>query len=213
MFTVFENRRKLIIASQASYVYILSGQKFTVKWSIWRSNSINRQVSFKRTKMSGKCPNWKIQLRHLYCMHSCPQLWPQNLFKHSKVAKHTLFVLMIVYIIPRHDPKLVFVIFNIYYSKMSHDDHILWYGGGKILESSRMMIRVSSSTTSAVISYNIHTSTQYTYICVSKKGGRDIHGVGGWRFGQTSWLDGPCNNNMYFGDKKQSEANLEEWFC
>ena len=115
-----------------------------------------------------------------------------------------------IYIIPRHDPKLVFVIFNIYYSKMSHDDHILWYGGGKTLESSRMMIRVSSPTTSAVISYNIHTSTQYTYICVSKKGGRDIHGVGGWRFGQTSWLDGPCNNNMYFGDKKQSEANLEE---
>ena len=54
------------IASEASYVYILSGQKLiksAKKWSIWRvfktwtlrSNSVTRQVSFNRTKIGGKC--------------------------------------------------------------------------------------------------------------------------------------------------------------
>ena len=30
------------------------------KWSI----SVTRQVNFKRTKIGGKCQNWKIQMRH-----------------------------------------------------------------------------------------------------------------------------------------------------
>ena len=50
------------IASEASYIYILSGQKFILKgkngqflkiWSL-RSNSVTRQVSFNRTKIGGK---------------------------------------------------------------------------------------------------------------------------------------------------------------
>ena len=60
------------IASEASYVYILSGQKliknakmvhfgeFLKTWSL-RSNSVTRQVSFNRTKIGGKCQNSKIQ--------------------------------------------------------------------------------------------------------------------------------------------------------
>ena len=64
------------IASEASYVYILSGQKliknakkmvhfgeFLKTWSL-RSNSVTRQVSFNRTKIGGKCQNWKIKMRH-----------------------------------------------------------------------------------------------------------------------------------------------------
>ena len=49
------------IASEASYIYILSGQKFMknangeflINWSL-RSNSITRQVNFNRTKIGGK---------------------------------------------------------------------------------------------------------------------------------------------------------------
>ena len=64
------------IASEASYVYILSGQKFILKmpkmvnldeflktWSL-RSNSVTRQVNFNRTKISKKCQNSKIQIQH-----------------------------------------------------------------------------------------------------------------------------------------------------
>ena len=63
------------IASEESYVYILSGQKliknaknalfgeFLKTWSL-RSNSVTRQVSFSRTKIGGKCQNSKIQMRH-----------------------------------------------------------------------------------------------------------------------------------------------------
>ena len=65
---VFENHRKSLIASEASYVYILSGQKMIKNakngpfrrvfetWSL-RSNSVTRQVSFNRTKIGGKCQN------------------------------------------------------------------------------------------------------------------------------------------------------------
>ena len=48
------------IASEASYVYILNGQKFmknTIFWSL-RSNSVTRQqVTFNRTKIDGKDQN------------------------------------------------------------------------------------------------------------------------------------------------------------
>ena len=58
------------IASEASYVYILSGHKlnkntkmvhfdeFLKIWSL-QSNSVTRQVSFNRTKIGGKCQNAK----------------------------------------------------------------------------------------------------------------------------------------------------------
>ena len=52
------------IASEASYIYILSGQKFILKrqkWSIlasfWKSNSVTRQVNFNWTRIGGKCQN------------------------------------------------------------------------------------------------------------------------------------------------------------
>ena len=56
------------IASEASYVYILSGQKLinnakcsilTSFWQTWslRSNRVTRQVIFNRTKIGGKCQN------------------------------------------------------------------------------------------------------------------------------------------------------------
>ena len=63
------------IASVASYVYILSGQKFIKNakngqfgeflktWSL-RSNSVTRQVSFDRTKIGRKCQTSKIEMRH-----------------------------------------------------------------------------------------------------------------------------------------------------
>ena len=63
------------IASEASYVYILSGQKLIKNakngsfwrvfktWSLW-SNSVTRQVSFIRTKIGEKCQHLKIQMRH-----------------------------------------------------------------------------------------------------------------------------------------------------
>ena len=64
------------IASKASYVYIiLSGRKFIKNakngpiWGVFenlslRSNIATRQVSFNMTKISGKCQNSKIQMRH-----------------------------------------------------------------------------------------------------------------------------------------------------
>ena len=63
-------------ASEASYVYILSGQKslfempkmvnfdeFLKIWSL-RSNSVTRQMSFDRTKIGWKCRNLKIKMRY-----------------------------------------------------------------------------------------------------------------------------------------------------
>ena len=37
--------------------------EFLKTWSL-RSNRVTRQVSFNRTKIGGKCQNWKIQMRH-----------------------------------------------------------------------------------------------------------------------------------------------------
>ena len=37
--------------------------EFLKTWSL-RSNSVTRQVSFNRSKIGGKCQNWKIQMRH-----------------------------------------------------------------------------------------------------------------------------------------------------
>ena len=56
MNTIFENHRKVSfnIASEASYVYILSGQKFienATNGLFWRLKSVTRQISFNRTKM------------------------------------------------------------------------------------------------------------------------------------------------------------------
>ena len=60
------------IASETSYVYILSRQKFIKNgqsgeflksWSL-RSNCVTRQVNSNRTKIGGKCLNRKIQMRH-----------------------------------------------------------------------------------------------------------------------------------------------------
>ena len=62
------------ITSEASYFYILSGQKliknakngeFLKTW-ILRPNSVTRQVSFNRTKIGGKCQNSQIQMRHFW---------------------------------------------------------------------------------------------------------------------------------------------------
>ena len=60
------------IASEASYVYILSGQKFNKNakndqfWRVFElwSNSVTRQVNLDRTKIDGKCQSSKIQTRH-----------------------------------------------------------------------------------------------------------------------------------------------------
>ena len=62
------------IASEASYVYILSGQKFLEKAKngqllknlSLRWNSATRQVTFNRTKIGGKCQKCKIQMRYFF---------------------------------------------------------------------------------------------------------------------------------------------------
>ena len=70
-FTVFENHRKKVsfnIASEASYVYILNGQKLiknAKKISFWRIfDSVTRQVNFNRTKIGGKRQNSELQMGH-----------------------------------------------------------------------------------------------------------------------------------------------------
>ena len=71
--TVFENHRKSLIASEASYVYILIGQKFiknAKNGQFWRilktlqSKSVTRQVTFKLDKKWWKMPKLKIRMRH-----------------------------------------------------------------------------------------------------------------------------------------------------
>ena len=63
------------IASEASYVCILSGQKLFKNakngpfWRVFENlkiagNSDTRQVSFNWTKNGGKCQNSKVQMRH-----------------------------------------------------------------------------------------------------------------------------------------------------
>ena len=73
IYIVFENLQKkgaFNIASEASCTYILSVQKFMKNTQnilfqrvfenliLW-SNSVTRQVNFKKTKIGGKCQNWK----------------------------------------------------------------------------------------------------------------------------------------------------------
>ena len=64
------------IASEASYIYILSGQKFikTAKngpfWRVFEDlmlakNSVTRQVNFDRTKIDGKCKVEKFKWNNL----------------------------------------------------------------------------------------------------------------------------------------------------
>ena len=81
--TVFENHRKVSFSlSEASYVYILSGQKFLkngknvffLKSLIWWSNSVTRPVIFKRTKIVLKC-------------HNCKNATFWDIFKPTKWAK------------------------------------------------------------------------------------------------------------------------------
>ena len=76
------------IASEASYVYILSGQKLIINAKndpFWRvvfclqSNSVTRQVTFKRTKIGRKCQNWKIKNATFY-----------GIFKHCVSALQNL---------------------------------------------------------------------------------------------------------------------------
>ena len=85
--TVCKNHRKVSfnIASEASYVYILSSLKTpkTVNfgeclktWGLW-SNSGTRYVNFNWTKNSDKCQNWTSQLRHFGWFSNfvrCPKL-------------------------------------------------------------------------------------------------------------------------------------------
>ena len=59
------------IASEASYVYILSGQKLiknAKKWSIltsfWKPKACGQTVLPERTKIGGTCQSPKIQMRH-----------------------------------------------------------------------------------------------------------------------------------------------------
>ena len=56
----------LKITEKVAFVYILSGQKLIKNGLFWRvfENSVTRQVNFNRTKIGGKCPNWKTQMRH-----------------------------------------------------------------------------------------------------------------------------------------------------
>ena len=71
--TVFENRRKVAfnIASEASYVYILSGQKFNKNVKMIHFESLKLAVEqcyqagnfFNTTKMGGKSIQ-KIQMQH-----------------------------------------------------------------------------------------------------------------------------------------------------
>ena len=74
---VVENQKKVLfhIAIEASYVYILNGQKFVknaknghfdefLKALNLQSNSVSRQVSLITTKIGGKYQNSKIQVGH-----------------------------------------------------------------------------------------------------------------------------------------------------
>ena len=74
------------IASEASYVYILSGQKLiqnakngpfrrVLKTRSLRSNSVTRQVSLNRTKIGGKC----------VILSNFQTMWCQKLFSQYKV--------------------------------------------------------------------------------------------------------------------------------
>ena len=73
------------IASEASYLYILSGQliknarngqlgEFSTNWSL-RSNSVTRKVTFDRTKIGGQCWNSNATiLSNFLTMWDCLEL-------------------------------------------------------------------------------------------------------------------------------------------
>ena len=74
------------IASEASYVYILSGQKLVqnakngpfrrvLKTRSLRSNSVTRQVSLNRTKIDEKCQNSINQMRHFEQFSNNVKTW------------------------------------------------------------------------------------------------------------------------------------------
>ena len=85
--SVWKSQKKwqFSIASEASYVYILSGQKFIKNakngqfgeflkiWSLWL-NSVTRQLNFNETKISGKCQKWKTEMRHFGWFSNTVQL-------------------------------------------------------------------------------------------------------------------------------------------
>ena len=70
---MFENHRTLR-AKRAAFTFwldknwlempkIVNFGEFLKTWNM-RSNSVTRQVNFNRTKISGKCKNWKTQMWH-----------------------------------------------------------------------------------------------------------------------------------------------------
>ena len=70
-FTVFENHRKVLfcnIASEASYVYILNGQKLSFCRVFENMKLAVKQRcqtgQLKSTKIGGKCQNQNIQMTH-----------------------------------------------------------------------------------------------------------------------------------------------------
>ena len=91
------------IASEASYVYILSRQKFmknAPKWSIlasfWKPETccVTRQVNFNRTKIGGMCQNLKTQIRHFgwfsYTVHT---VWNWLKKYHFQVLRAKIFLI------------------------------------------------------------------------------------------------------------------------
>ena len=47
---------------------------FLKNWSL-RSNSVTSQVTFNRTKIGGKCPNWNIEMRHFEWFSNIVERW------------------------------------------------------------------------------------------------------------------------------------------
>ena len=64
--TVLENHTKSLIqhCERSELRLHLSGQK-VIKNAKNGIKSVTRQVSFNRTKIGGKCQNWKTQMRHV----------------------------------------------------------------------------------------------------------------------------------------------------
>ena len=93
-YTVYENYRKisLNIASEASYIYILSGQtlikmpkigqfgEFLKNWSL-QSNSVTRQVNFDRTKISENVKIRKLNATFLMIFKQCEHGRSNSMFE------------------------------------------------------------------------------------------------------------------------------------
>ena len=66
--TVFENHRKSLIQYCELWLHFIKNAKngqfgeFLKTWSL-QSNSATGQVTFKRTKIGGKCQHWKFKLK------------------------------------------------------------------------------------------------------------------------------------------------------